>query len=130
VHAAVDAQGDPVELCLGSGAEHDVKRAEELLAAHQPRTVIADKGYDSDALVDVIRQRGAQAVIPPRENRKQPRKYSKRRYRDRNLIERFFNRLKHYRRIATRYEKTARNFLAFVHLASTLVMRGVTVNRT
>jgi transposase len=67
-------------------------------------------------------------VIPPRSNRKQPRKYSKRQYKTRNLVERFVNRIKHYRRVATRYEKTARNFLAFVHLASFLVTMGVTVN--
>jgi len=115
-------------LCLGPGEEHDITRAEELLAEHEPNAVIADKGYDSDELVQTIRQRGAQAVIPPRSNRKQPRKFSKRRYKNRNLVERFVNRIKHYRRIATRYEKTARNYLAFVHLASFLITMGVTVN--
>jgi transposase len=99
-----------------------------LLAEHKPKAVIADKGYDADDLVQEIHRRGAQAVIPPRSNRKQPRKYSKRRYKTRNLVERFVNRIKHYRRVATRYEKTARNFLAFVHLASFLVTMGVTVN--
>jgi transposase len=90
--------------------------------------VIADKAYDADELVQTICQRGAQAVIPPRSNRKQPRKFSKRRYKSRNFVERFVNRIKHYRRVATRYEKTARNYLAFVHLASSLVTMGVTVN--
>ncbi len=119
-----------MELCLGPGEEHDVVRAEELLAEHEPNAVIADKGYDSDELVQTIQERGAQAVIPPRSNRTRPRKFSKRRYKSRNLVERFVNRIKHDRRIATRYEKTARNYLAFVHLASSLVMLGVTVNMT
>jgi putative transposase len=130
IHAAVDAQGQPVELRLGPGQEHDVLRGEELLASHEPKYVIADKGYDSDALIEVIAEHGAKAVIPPRSNRNDKRRYSKRRYKTRNLVERFFNRLKHYRRIATRYEKTARNFLTFVNLAATLVSLGVTVNTT
>jgi transposase len=98
-----------------------------LLAEHKPKAVIADKSYDADDLVQEIHQRGAQAVIPPRSNRKQPHKYSKSRYKTRNLMERIVNWIKHYRRVATRYEKTARNFLAFVHLASFLVIMGVTV---
>jgi transposase len=127
---AVDAQGQPVELCLGPGEEHDITRAAELLSDHEPKAVIADKGYDADSLVETIRDRGAQVVIPPRCNRRELRKFSKRRYKSRNLVERFVNRIKHYRRIATRFEKTARNYLAFVHLASSLVMLGVTVNMT
>jgi transposase len=117
-------------VCLGPGQEHDVTRAGDLLADHAPKRVIADKGYDADALIEDIENRGAQAVIPPRSNRLEPRKYSKRQYKTRNIVERFVNRIKHYRRVATRYEKTARNYLAFVHLASSLVMMGVTVNMT
>jgi transposase len=119
-----------VELCLGPGEEHDVTRAGDLLASHEPRAVIADKGYDADQLVETICSRGAQAVIPPRSNRTKPRKFSKSLYKERNLVERFVNRIKHYRRIATRYEKTARNYLAFAHLAASLVMLGVTANMT
>jgi putative transposase len=130
LHLAVDAQGLPVELLLGPGQEHDVTRAEELLASHEPEFVIADKGYDSDDLIEVISEHGAKAVIPPRSNRNEKRRYSKRRYKQRNLVERFINRLKHYRRIATRYEKTARNYLTFVNLAATLVSLGVIVNTT
>jgi putative transposase len=130
LHRAVDAQGQPVELCLGPGEEHDVARAEELLAGHEAKAVIADKGYDADELVETIRERGAQAVIPTRTNRTKPRKLSKRLYKDRNLVERFVNRIKHYWRISTPYGKTARNYLAFVHLAASLVMLGVPVNMT
>src|SRR5688572_15614638 len=80
LHVSVDAQGQPVEVCLGPGQEHDVTRAGELLAKHEPKAVIADKAYDADELVDAIEERGAQVVIPPRANRTQPRKFSKRRY--------------------------------------------------
>jgi transposase len=107
-----------------------VTRAEELLGQHHPQAVIADKGYDSDELIATIRLRGAKAVIPPRSNRLRPRRFDKRAYKTRNLVERFVNRIKHYRRIATRYDKTARNYLSFVHLASGLVLLGVTVNTT
>jgi transposase len=119
-----------MELRLGPGEEHDVTRAEELLAEHHPQVVIADKGYDADELVEKIRRRGAKAVIPSRSNRKRPRPFNRQQYRSRNLVERFVNRIKHYRRVATRYEKTARNFLGFVQLAASLVTMGVTVNIT
>ena len=100
------------------------------MAGHQPTAVIADRAYDTDAFLKLLRQRGTEAVIPPLTNRLVQRRYNRRKYKGRNLIERLVNRLKHYRRIATRYEKTARNFLAFAHLASALVTLGVTVNTT
>jgi transposase len=78
----------------------------------------------------LLRQRDTEAVIPPLKNRVVQRRYNRRKYKRRNLIERLVNRLKHYRRVATRYEKTARNFLAFAQLASALVTLGVTVNTT
>lgn len=105
-------------------------QAEEILADHQPQAVIADKAYDADAFLQVLRQRKAEVVIPPLKTRLIQRRYSKSKYRKRNLIERFLNRLKHYRRVATRYEKTATNFLAFAQLASTLVTLGANVNMT
>jgi len=115
-------------LRLGPGQEADIHRAEELLGEHQPEAVIADKAYDADAFVELLQDRDVEAVIPPLRCRTVQRRYSKRKYKQRNLVERFVNRLKHYRRVATRYEKTARNFLAFTQLASTLVTLGVTVN--
>ena len=81
-------------------------------------------------MIDAIRQRGAEAVIPPRSNRTTKRRWNKKKYKLRNLVERFVNRIKHYRRVATRFDKTSRNYLAFVHLASSLVTLGVTVNTT
>jgi len=99
-----------------------VGQAEELLEGSPPEVVIADEAYDSKALVDAIEARGAEAVIPPRSNRKEPREYDRERYKDRNLVERFWHKLKQYRRVATRYEKTARNSLAFVHIASVMIL--------
>ena len=84
--------------------------------------VIADKGYDSQAVVAAIEAQGAEAVVPSRSNAKSPRKTDWSRYKDRNLVERFWSKLKHYRRVATRYEKKAQNFLAFVHLASLMIL--------
>jgi transposase len=128
LHVACDAQGKPIELRLGPGQEADIHRAQELVGEHQPDAVIADKGYDSDAFVDFLEARHVEPVIPPLRCRTVQRRYSKRKYKQRNLIERFLNRIKHYRRVATRYEKTARNFLAFAQLASTPVTLGVNVN--
>ena len=109
-----------MELKLTPGQQADVTQAEVLLEGYTPEAVIADKAYDSDALVTTIEARPA--VIPPRENRKQLRDYDRILYKARNLVERFINRIKHFRRVATRYEKTARNFLAFVQVASIMVL--------
>lgn len=80
--------------------------------------LIADKGYDANALREAVRNRGAWANIPPKANRREPICFSKHLYKARNLVERFFNRIKQFRRIATRYDKLAENFLAAVKLAS------------
>jgi putative transposase len=87
-----------------------------------PGAVISDKAYDSDALVRSIERGGAEAVIPPKKNRVVARDYDKHLYKERNKVERFVNLIKQYRRVATRYEKTARNFLAFVHVAAVMVL--------
>ncbi len=97
-------------------------QGEALIGERSPGAVIADRGYDSDALVEAIESRGAEAVIPPKKNRVKQRAYDKHLYKERNLAERFLNRIKRFRRVATRYEKTARNFLAFVRVASIMVL--------
>jgi len=103
VHAATDALGNPVRLLFGPGQRHDATRSHELVDGFTPGTVIADKGYDADHLHQAVRDTGAEAVIPPRSNRKTPRAYDRALYRERNLVERFFNKLKQFRRVATRY---------------------------
>jgi transposase len=102
--------------------EADIAQAEDLLADHTPEVVIADKGYDKKALVREIEARGAQAVIPTQKDRKEQRAVDPHLYRERNLCERFWHKVKQYRRVATRYEKKAANFLAFVKVAAIMVM--------
>ena len=113
-------------LLLTAGQQADVSHAEPLLqqvpAEAEVQAVIADKGYDSQAVVAAVQARGAEAVIPTLRTRKQQREIDRERYKDRNLAERFWNQVKQFRRVATRYEKTARNFLAFVQVASIMVL--------
>ena len=122
IHVAVNGLGLPVELIVTAGQVADVTQADELIEGRPAEVVIADKGYDSDAVVESIEASGAEAVIPPKKNRTEKRLYDRERYKDRNLAERFWARAKQYRRVATRYEKTARNFLAFVHVASIMIL--------
>jgi putative transposase len=111
--------GHPVKVLVGEGQQSDYVMAPALLEQLKAGAVIADKGYDADYLVDRIESMGAKAVIPSRSYRNKPRLLDKDRYKNRNQVERFFCRLKNFRRIATRYDKTQTCFLAFVHLAST-----------
>lgn len=122
VHVAVDALGNPVRLIATGGQVADVTQGPALISGITAEHGIADKGYDSSELVKAIEAGGARAVIPPRSNRKEPRDYDKHLYKDRNLVERFLNKVEHCRRVATRYEKTARNYLAFWQLASIMVL--------
>lgn len=122
IHASVSGLGLPLRVILTAGQEADVTQATSLIEGVAAEVVIADKGYDSTAVVEQIEKQGAEAVIPSRKNRKEPRAYDREQYRDRNLAERFWRRVKEDRRVATRYEKTARNFLGFVLLASIMVL--------
>lgn len=89
---------------------------------YQPLAALADKGYDADWLIKELQQAGvSQIVIPPKKNRKVQREYDKDLYKGRNVVERAINKLKHYRRIATRYDKTARNFYSFICLAAAVI---------
>lgn len=118
---AVDALGNPLRVILSAGQITDIERAEALIQDQPAEFVVADKGYDSDAFVATITAQGGQPVIPPRSNRNNPRSFDRHIYKSRNLIERFFSRIKQFRRIATRYDKLATSFLSFVHLACAFV---------
>ncbi len=118
VHLAADSLGLPLEIVLSPGQDADVTHAPALLGDHEPEAVLGDKGYDSDAFAAAVEARGAEVVIPPRSNRKTPREYDAVVYKERNKVERCFNRMKQFRRVATRYEKTSRNFLGMVLFAA------------
>ncbi len=122
IHAACDGLGHPVKFRLTPGQTHDITQAEPLLEGLAAEHVIADKGYDGNQVLETIHAHGGQAVIPPKSHRKVQRPYDRQLYRERNHIERLFTRLKQCRRIATRYDKTARNFLAFLHLAASMIL--------
>ena len=121
VHIAGDRSGKPVKLLLTGGKVHDSTQATELISEHPSENVIADKAYDSDEIIEAVLEGGAKPVIPSKSNRLVQRKYNRRLYKQRNRIERLINRVKHFRRAATRYDKTARNFLAFWYVASIFV---------
>jgi transposase len=105
-----------------AGQTHDLVPALGLLAAAAPEAVIADKAFDADTLIEPLRTAGITPVIPPKSTRKHPRACDFVLYKERNLIERFFNKIKQFRGIATRYDKRARNFLAAVQLAAATIL--------
>jgi transposase len=104
-----------------TGNVADCTQAEYLLKDIDAANVLADKGYDSDAIVEIITTNGAAAVIPPKSNRLVQRLCDFALYCERNLVERFFNKIKHYRAIATRYAKRRRNYMAFVNLVCVML---------
>jgi transposase len=117
IHALVDAEGLPIALKLTEGQAHDGRSAADMLEAlTDGQILLADRAYDSDALRQSLAERGAWANIKPMPNRKNISAFSSFLYRYRNLVERFFNKLKHFRAIATRYDKRADNYLAGVKL--------------
>lgn len=118
IHAAGDALGLPVRLIASPGQRNDIAFAHELIDGFEPGSTIADKGYDANHLIDKIVELHTAVVIPPKRNRKDQRPYDADLYKERNIIERFFNKLKQFRRVATRYDKLVANFMGFVKLAA------------
>jgi len=115
----VDARGLPLAITLSPGQASDKAAVADLLAAHPaPGDVVADRGYDARAVLDLIAAHGGRGHIPTQRDRKVQRSVEPAIYRQRSLVERFFNKLKRFRKIATRYEKTAGNYLAAVLIAS------------
>jgi transposase len=119
IHALVDAEGLPIRLKLTEGQAHDGRSARDMLEEIvEGQILLADRAYDSDELRGTLKQRGAWGNIRAMPNRKNIPAFSAFLYRQRNLVERFFNKLKHFRAVATRYDKRADNFLAGIKLAS------------
>ena len=121
IHTLADALGRPLRFILTGGEAHDITTAPELLHGLSTKAVIADKAYDSNALRALITEAGAEAVIPSNRTRKILIPHDRAAYKQRNRIERFFNKLKHFRRIATRYDRRAIYFLAALQLASAMI---------
>ena len=114
--------GNPLDFILTPGQAHDLKGADALLPDMAADTLLADKAFDADErVIEPLRARGKSFVIPPKSNRKIQRDFDKDAYKARHLIENFFCKLKQYRAIATRYDKTARNFLAAIQLAAAII---------
>jgi len=120
IHVVVDALGNPVAVSLTPGQASDISQAAPLLEEVEPEAFLADKAYDADALIETLDERGITPVIPPKANRIERRETDFALYRERNLVERFFCKLKGFRAIATRYDKLANTFLAAVQLACVL----------
>ena len=122
IHAMVDALGNPIAFFLTPGQAHDLEGADALLPQMQADALLADKAFDADErVIEPLRAAGKTLVIPPKSNRKVQRTFDREMYKARHLIENFFCQLKQYRAIATRYDKTARNFLAAIHLAAAVI---------
>jgi transposase len=119
--ALVDALGNLVRFVLLPGQRHDTVGVPPLIEGIAFGALLGDKAFDADWLRAELDDRGAAAVIPPKANRKARLDYDKAMYRWRHLIENYFAKLKEFRAIATRYDKTARCFLAGIHLAATLI---------
>jgi transposase len=121
IHVLVDGLGNPVKFTLTAGNRKDVTQAAELLKEQRDTVVLADKGYDSQALVDTLESQGCTAVIPSKKNAKNPRKIDGEQYKERFLVEAFFSKIKHFRRVFPRFDKTTTAFFGFLHLAGALI---------
>jgi transposase len=122
IHTLVDALGNPVGFFLTGGQAHDLVGADHLLPAMQADMLIADKAFDADKrVIEPLAAAAKVAVIPPKASRRLPRDFDQELYKARHLIENFFAKLKQFRAIATRYDKTARNFLAAIYLAAAAI---------
>jgi len=121
IHAKVDGLGNPLRFILTGGECHEITQAEALLGDQVGNYVLGDRAFDSDDLIAFIIEHGAVPVIPSRKNRKEPREYDTWRYRERALVECFFNKIKQFRHIFSRFDKLASRFLGFLHFAGALI---------
>jgi transposase len=122
IHTLVDALGNPLAFFLTPGQAHDLEGADALLPQMKANTLLADKAFDADKrVIEPLLAAGKTLVIPSKSNRKIKRAFDKEMYKARHLMENFYCKLKQFRAIATRYDKTARNFLAAIHLAAAVI---------
>jgi transposase len=117
LHAVVDPKGRPIHVTVTPGQRHEMIAARELLAHARGRAFIGDTGYDSNEFLAAVRAKGMKPVIHPKPERKMKQRLARKLYRRRYVVEVFFHNLKRFRAVATRYDKTARNYLAIVQVA-------------
>jgi transposase len=113
--------GNPLRLLLTAGQRHDSPLATQLIEGYEPQALIADKGYDAAPLIATVKARGIEVVIPPKKNRLVQREYDRHLYRERHLIECFINKIKHFRRVFSRFDKLSKNYLGFLSFVSALI---------
>jgi len=113
--------GNPLDFILTGGQVPDVTQGKNLLKDRKATYAIMDKAYDADDILKLLEEQGIIPVIPPKSNRIHQRYYDKHVYKERHLVECFFNKIKHFRRIFSRFDKTTRNFMSFIRFASTLI---------
>ena len=118
LHAACDALGNPLRFFITAGQRSDYVKALDLIDGKDMQALIADKGYDANYVIEAADKVNAKSIIPPRSNRKIYREYDTELYKERNLIERMFNKMKNFRRVATRYDKLAISYIAFVFISA------------
>lgn len=121
VHVSVDGLGNPLRFILTGRQSHDITQGPALIAGYTFDQAIGDRGYDSDDFRREVLESGGFSVIPPRAKRKEARPYDKCLYRERHLVECFINKIKHYRRIFSRFEKLGRSYMGFLHFVGTLI---------
>jgi transposase len=121
IHVTVDGLGYPLRLYLTPGQRHDIIKAHDLTVDLAFDYLIADRSYGANDFVDELHARGIEVVIPPNKNAKEPREYDEWRYRERHLIECFIGKIKHFRRVFSRFDKLARRYLGFLQLTSVLI---------
>jgi len=121
INVIVDALGNPLKFILSPGQQHGIKAVPSLIEGIEGCDVLADKAYDDDKFIEAIEDQGCKAVIPPRKNRKEPREYDKDVYKERHLIECFFGKIKHFRRIFSRFDKTAQAYMGFLNVAAIFI---------
>ena len=122
IHVSVDGLGNPLRFILTAGQRHDITQAEALVIDLDFEHLIADKSYDADDFINlIIEAYEAEVVIPPRSKRKESREYDAHLYKERHLVECFINKIKHYRRIFSRFEKLAKRYLGFLHFVGALI---------
>lgn len=121
IHAVVDALGQALKFSLTGGQTHDITQASYLIEGLKNSNIIADKGDDSNAFIEQIERQNCIPVIPPRSCRKEAREYDEHLYKERHLVECFFNKIKHFRRVFSRFDKKASSFMGFLAYASVIL---------